>query len=144
MSKKPRKDPADRDQWTERDVSGSRYLELCAADRRGELRLARWGVGSSNGLWHVLYFTSQRKSDGAEPAGRVATPAAEDRLFNAGSTPGAGSSFRPLRFDGARPWNSEKISSCSNETASFGVGKGPVWVTRLQEGAGKRVNQTHR
>ena len=82
FNRKPgRAEPPDR--WTERDVPGERYMELCAADKRGEVRLSQWAVGSSPGRWHVLYFQRSQfppAGTNAEAAAAAKGPCVRDAM----------------------------------------------------------------
>lgn len=56
--KKPRRKRAaagTRIEWSEENITGSQFEALCQRQAAGELHLWQWGVGGSNGLWHVCY-----------------------------------------------------------------------------------------
>lgn len=42
-------------EWSEENITGNQFEALCQRQAAGELHLWQWGVGGSNGLWHVCY-----------------------------------------------------------------------------------------
>ena len=56
-------------QWTATDLTDAQLAELGERQRRGEVRVWGWGVGSSNGTWCAAYVEAKPPAQPASVAG---------------------------------------------------------------------------